>query len=756
MAGTQVASLFATIGADLTGLNNGLRQAEGKLSTFGSTMQATGAKLLGTGAGMTAAVSAPIIALGANMVQTAGEFEAAANILGVAARDSGTAMADLSAAAILVGKDTQLVGIDAMEAADAMTTFYKAGMTTTDIFGDLNKYLETGTDLTGALRASIDLAAASDLDLASASEAVAVAMATFGLEADDAVGIANSFVAAADASIAEVNDLTAALANIGPTAAQMGISLGDVNATLAVLSESGIAGAEAGTALKSMLTNMQRDTPDVAEAWAALGTSMYDAEGNMRDLDAVMADISVGLEGMTAQQRNLTIQQLAGTYGMKALSAIIGQGEHAIEDMAMTMEGAATAQDVGAERTKGLVAAMEQLQGAIQTFMITAGTPLIQNVITPLIQRFTEFVGKLIETDPKIIALGVSILGILAAVGPVLLILGGLATVVGALVSPIGLVIAGAVALGAAFVAANGGIGPTIERLKEIGASITAFVTPILQELVAFWEWLWPYISQLFKYIWRDLEAFFGPLIAEMAAFFELTFGYIKAWVDENMPLIRETIVTILEAIEDVWDRVWPYLSDALRAAWEIMKGIVRLAITWVLGFIKATMQLITGDWEGAWETVQETVGTAVDIVKNMIRNALDAVKGTFGQWAQAGRDMIAGFIGGIRNKAGELINAARGAISDAIQAAKNLLGIGSPSKLFEEIGVNTMQGFAKGIETSRNVPAIAAQNAAGGVTRSATVNYNSAPIINDRAAMLQLLAVTRAQSITQTAMRAI
>jgi len=292
---------MAVIGADLTGLNSGLRTAEGKLRAFQGTMQGIGSRLTGTGTIMTAAVTAPIVAMGVGMATAAGDFEAATNILGVAARNTGTSMDDLRQAAILVGKDTQLVGIDAMEAADAMTTFYKAGMTTTDIFGDLNTYLETGSDLTGALRASIDLAAASDLDLASASQAVAIAMATFGLEADDAVDIANSFVAAADSSISEVSDLAAALANIGPTAAQMGISLGDVNATLAVLSENGIAGAEAGTALKSMLTNMQRDTPDVAEAWASLGTSMYDAEGNMRDLDSVMADISAGLEGMNEQ-----------------------------------------------------------------------------------------------------------------------------------------------------------------------------------------------------------------------------------------------------------------------------------------------------------------------------------------------------------------------------------------------------------------------------------------------------------------------
>ena len=749
---TQISSLFAVIGADLTGLNNGLREAEGKLGAFSSKMTSIGGSLLGAGMGMTMAATVPLVAAGTQMVNVAGQFEAAANILGIAARTSGTSMDDLRQAAIMVGRDTQLVGIDAMEAAQAMTTFYKAGLDTTDMFGDLNAYLAEGANLTGAMRAAIDLATASDIDLAQASDAVAIAMATFGLGAKDATMIANSFVGAADSSISEVSDLTQAMTTFGPVAAQMGLSLNETNAALAVLSENGIRGAEAGTALKSMLTNMMRQTPKVAEAWDALGTSLYDAEGNMRDLDAVMADMSAGLANMTQEQRNLTIQNLAGTYGMKALNAILGAGAHSLEDMAMSMEGAATASDVTAERTKGFAAAMEQLQGSVQTFMIVAGTPLIQNVLTPLIQRITDFVGKLAEADPKMLQLGLTIAAVVAAIGPALLILGGLATVIGAIASPIGLVIAGIVALGAAFIAANGGIGPTIENLKGIGTAIMEFVQPILDGLVAFWSWLWPYLSQLFKDIWRDLVAFFGPLVQEMAALFEGSFGRIKAWVYENMPLIKQTIVTILQAIQAVWDKVWPYMRDALTAVWAIMQGVVRTSITMILGILKAIMQAINGDWEGAWKTIQTTLGNAWAQMKQAITDALEAVKGTFGKWVTAGMDLIGGFIQGVKNKAGELINAVTGAIGDAIGKAKALLGMHSPSKVFMDIGANTMKGMAMGIGQGARVPAASMQSAMAGVTRSATVNYNSSPIISDRATGLQLLAMTRNRSLTALA----
>ncbi|MFH1268188.1 MAG: phage tail tape measure protein, partial [Planctomycetota bacterium] len=240
----NISGVAGTIGSNVEGL--------------GSKVTAVGKKMMGAGTLMTATVTAPILGIGAAAIKTAGDFESQMNILSVAARSSGTAVGDLSKAALRVGADTELVGISASEAADAMTGFYKAGLDTTAIFGDLNGYLEGNTSLTGALRSAVDLAAASDLDLAASSDAVAIAMATFGLSAEQATGIADSFVRTADASVSEVGDLVAAMANVGPTAAQFGWNLQDVNTALGILSTRGISGSEAGTALKSMMTNMMR------------------------------------------------------------------------------------------------------------------------------------------------------------------------------------------------------------------------------------------------------------------------------------------------------------------------------------------------------------------------------------------------------------------------------------------------------------------------------------------------------------------
>jgi hypothetical protein len=67
--------------------------------------------------------------------------------------------------AVKVGGDTDLIGVSATGAADAITGLSKAGLSATEIFGNYNGYLEGTAELSGALRAAIDLAAASELDI---------------------------------------------------------------------------------------------------------------------------------------------------------------------------------------------------------------------------------------------------------------------------------------------------------------------------------------------------------------------------------------------------------------------------------------------------------------------------------------------------------------------------------------------------------------------------------------------------------------
>lgn len=78
------------------------------------------------------------------------------------------------------------------------------------------------------------------------------------------------------------------------------------------------------------------------------------------------------------------------------------------------------------------------------------------------------------------------------------------------------------------------------------------------------------------------------------------------------------------------------------------------------------------------------------------LRSGLEAIPGTLGN---IGANIVQGLVNGVTGAAGKLVDAVKGAVGGAIQGAKNLLGIKSPSRVFRKIGQYVMQGAALGVD---------------------------------------------------------
>lgn len=92
-----------------------------------------------------------------------------------------------------------------------------------------------------------------------------------------------------------------------------------------------------------------------------------------------------------------------------------------------------------------------------------------------------------------------------------------------------------------------------------------------------------------------------------------------------------------------------------------------------------------------AFEFLRSAVPAAVSA-------AVKAVVGAAGAFIAAGADVIAGLAAGIKAGGGAVIAAIKGVVGGAISAAKAMLGIASPSKVFAAIGDNTGAGFVQGV----------------------------------------------------------
>jgi hypothetical protein len=175
----QLGDIYGRIRIDASGARAGLDDAKGALSGFGAHLGrivdvaignfiANGLNRLTAALGDTAR---EIVDLGT-------DFESQMAIMSTAADTTVLSMDQLHDMALKVGGDTDLIGVSATSAADSITGLYKAGLTATEIFGDYNGYLAGAAELGGALRAAIDLAAASELDMVQASQLAAVTLAT--------------------------------------------------------------------------------------------------------------------------------------------------------------------------------------------------------------------------------------------------------------------------------------------------------------------------------------------------------------------------------------------------------------------------------------------------------------------------------------------------------------------------------------------------------------------------------------------------
>jgi len=479
----EVAKLFVTVGADVTGLSAGMNSASSIVTRAAGTLSRAGAR-------MSAAISLPLLVIGKQALGAAADFEAGMLIIQGLIDPTVDDMALLSAAILSVGSSTENFGVDALGAQDAVTELLRSGESASIIFGDLNAVIEDGGKVTGALKPIIDLAAASTVDMTQAGELAVAMMTTFGLGAEDLGDAFDFLVGAANESVTEVDELAEAFVNTGPMLALFGWDVEQVTVALALLSQAGVRSSEAGTALKRMFMNMQRPTEKVTEALGELGLSLYDLNGNLKDAPVIMKEFGDALlhgtsamGELTEQQRNSYLQTIAGFHGIKALSPLLDAGAVGWDNMAGAIANANTASEIATLRIGGFKGQMQLLKKALVDTMIRGATPFMEEFLTPAAAKLTEIVTAFANLDPHTQKMIITVGLIVAAAGPFLLILGALASILGVLLSPVGLVIGAIVALVAGFVALSGGLGPAVDNLMTIGGIIADLAAGIIGPL---------------------------------------------------------------------------------------------------------------------------------------------------------------------------------------------------------------------------------------------------------------------------------
>ena len=340
-------------------------------------------------------------------------FEARMNAVRAVAGATEQEFEKLTQTAIRIGRDT---AFSASEAAGAIEELAKAGVSVENI-------------LAGAADGATALAAAAGIGIPEAATFISNALNQFALAGDQANRVADVFANVANKSAASANDFGAALANTGTRAQALGIPIEQVAAAIAVMADQGLSGAEAGTALNQMLTELIAPSDQAKTAMEALGIVIEDESGEFVGLTSIIEQVARATAGMTKVQRESTLAQLFGQRGYRAIGALLNTQQDELkavgkgwEDYTVAMEENGTAAAAADIRMAGISGALEELSGSLETAQIQFGEKLAPAIrlaaesLTSIVNAIGSLPGPL-QSAIVFTAAGVAGFLLLAAAG---------------------------------------------------------------------------------------------------------------------------------------------------------------------------------------------------------------------------------------------------------------------------------------------------------------------------------------------------
>lgn len=276
--------------------------------------RSTAGSMAGHGAAATATGSGLLYA-GARVIQPGLDFDASQSKVQALARldKDSDEMTALRAQARHLGASTQFTATDA---SDAQGYLAMAGYTSKDI--------------RNALPGVLSLAKAGDEGLAESADIASNILTGFNLNAAQTDKVGDILVGTFTRSNTNLRMLGETMKYVAPVASALGQDIETVSAMTGNLASASIQGSMAGTALRSILSRLAAPPKEAQKALARLSVSTKDANGNLRDMPGLLAQINRKTSGLGNTERTELFKAIAGEEAFGALEVLAqraGSGE---------------------------------------------------------------------------------------------------------------------------------------------------------------------------------------------------------------------------------------------------------------------------------------------------------------------------------------------------------------------------------------------------------------------------------------------
>ncbi|CAJ2232151.1 phage tail tape measure protein [Fructilactobacillus sanfranciscensis] len=609
-------------------------------------------------------VGAGTTAFGVMALKSFGNYEKALNQAAVTA--GGTAK-DIDGLSEVAKHVSATLPVSAQESAEAMIEMAQAG-------ANVSKIKQYFPQIAKA-------AIASGSDVKVTASTVENAMTIWGNSLKKPERAAAILVDTANLSNASMADMSNALANVGGSASNMGMSMQDTATAIGLLTNHGFSAAQASQDLNHAILQMQAPSSKAKEQMKALGLSFTDAQGNMKPFPNILRDINKALDGLNPSQRAAALKTLFGTAGMGAALPLLDSIKNKTGNAAKSWDGmsaqinrdskdsatsTAFLENQTNEMQKNVGSSMTQVAHKWQDLIIASmqGTKQISSGYLSMINSALAWAIQSNSAGAQAIR---AFIGLSPVIGAAVTAVGGfltsvtkigsvMASVGGFMLSPWGLVIAAVVAVVAILVAAYTKCKSLRDAVGKIGDAFTKAFGGTTKGVL---DGVMNVISSLITLIGNGLAA------ALNAIDWNRVFGAVKSIIGTDIQAVQGLIQGFRQtgAAAHIFDAIKLVISALFPIFTQIVNGIAQFVSS------SQSASSVSG--------IFSAIGTAIGIVINFISNVIEYVAKFIQAFAQAGAvKAIITAIGSVFRALGSIIGGIISIVGTIIGKLMSMAGV--------------------------------------------------------------------------------
>lgn len=546
---------------------------------------------------------------------------------------------------------------------------------------------------TAALPTVLNLAAAGDMDLAYASDIVTDSMAALNLKVSDLSDYSDKMAKTAQSSNTSIAQLGEAVLVCGGQATLAGMSVTEMNTALGVLADNGLKGSEGGTQLRNVLKNLYTPTDKAATMLEKLGIKTANADGSLRETQDILQELGTALSGLSEEGRMNAMSKIFDTRTIAAANAVIKDSgarwdelsgkiensDNAAQNMAETMEsGLAGTQRSFKSAVEGMQIEVGEIFAPIKEGLLSQSTDILRTFISNLQSAegdfskvgeavgamLSGFIGMFNTALPEITSIGIQVLSMLGNA-----IMENLPVIVESASSIISSLLEG-----------------LIEALPALGEGaaqlLMALVQAIVENLPALTEGAIAIVTSLANGLSEALPTLI-PAIVEAVMLITTTLA-------ENAPMLMEAGLALLQGLAQGLIASIPVLIGQLPT---LIQSMVEYLVSAIPQIVSVAPEMLLQLGVGLIQAIPQLL-TAIP---QIIAAILDGLTKGVPQLVTVGKNLMTGLWNGISSLMSTIRERVQSFISSMVSGVKSVLGIHSPSTVFEGIGENMGFGLEKG-----------------------------------------------------------